>query len=73
MVQMIKCSIYNYQVFGKISDFRKKSDFWICFLDFQHPQRALLETCGLRLDTWDTDYILTINNNNINNYIVTLE
>ena len=30
-------------------------------------------TCDLRLDTWDTDYILTINNNNINNYIVTLE
>ena len=23
----------------------------------EHPQRAILETCDLRLDTWDTDYI----------------
>ena len=23
----------------------------------QHHQRAVLETCDLRLDTWDTDYI----------------
>ena len=23
----------------------------------EHPQRAILETCDLALDTWDTDYI----------------
>ena len=23
----------------------------------EHPQTAILETCDLRLDTWDTDYI----------------
>ena len=23
----------------------------------QHHQRAVLETCSLRLDTWDTDFI----------------
>ena len=23
----------------------------------EHPQRASLEICDLRLDTWDTDYI----------------
>ena len=23
----------------------------------EHPQRAILESCDLRLNTWDTDYI----------------
>ena len=38
----------NFQIFGKISDFRKV---------FRFSKRASLETYGLRLDTWDTDYI----------------
>ena len=37
----------------------------------EHPQRAVLETCDLRLDSLIT--FLTIENNNINIYIVTLE
>ena len=39
----------------------------------KHPQGAILETCDLRLDTWDTDYISDNSDNNINIYIVTLE
>ena len=39
----------------------------------EHSQRAVLETCDLRLDTLDTDFILTIENINIYNYIVTFE
>ena len=23
----------------------------------EHPERAILEICDLRLDTWDTDYV----------------
>ena len=43
------------QIFGKKSDFRKKIRFLEKTMTMtfrEHPQRAILETCGLRLDTW---------------------
>ena len=67
--------------FRKIFRFAEKfqicGNFWKMFrfsenMTFrEHPQRVTLENCYLRLDTWDT--FMTIENNNINNYIVTLE
>ena len=47
----------NFQIFGKFPDFWKNFQIFGKLSDFQHHRRAFLETCGLRLDTWDTEYI----------------
>ena len=44
----------KFQIFRKFSDFRKRQKTLR-----EHPQRAILETCDLRLDTQDTDYTST--------------
>ena len=71
---------HDLTIFGKISDFqekfqifRKKIKFSGKKSNFSKNFRAILETSDQRLDNCDTDYISGNWEQQINNYIVTLE